>query len=119
MSSMADLASALGGGGAPPAPPDPGTPVPADDTGTQDTSDTYTTSSDALDGAEEALHSFIQLDPDEKDRMQATKALQIVIGLKASNQDSAQSGDMSGLARALQQGPQGPPSPGTPPPGGY
>jgi hypothetical protein len=112
MSSMADLASALGGGGAP---PDPGTPVPADDTGTTD-GETYSTSLDALDGAEEALHSFIQLDPDEKDRMQATKALQIVIGLKASNQDSAASGDMSGLARALQQG--GPPSPSTPPPGG-
>lgn len=140
MSSMADFASALqGGGGGPPPDPNAGLPpdpsgglppdsaTPADDTGVQG-GDTYATSLDALDGAEQALHSFIQLDPDEGDRAEATKALGIVIKLKASNQDSSNAGDLTSLQRALQGGPgatagavgaAGPP-PGPPPPGpGY
>jgi hypothetical protein len=119
--SMADFASALqGGGGPPPAapspdagaapPPDTGgpgglppdlaaapPPAPVDTTQSQ-----YTTSLDALDGAEQALHTFIQMDPDENDRAEATKALQVVIKLKASNQDSANAGDLTSLQRALQ-----------------
>ena len=108
--SMMDLQSALAG--APPAgpPPDMGPPpdtaadLGASDTGADQTSD-YSTSLDALDGAEDALHSFIQLDPDEADRAEATKALQIVIKLKASNQQAAADGSMSSLQRALQGGP--------------
>ena len=127
--SMQDFASALGGGGGPPPPstppPDQGAPqsaTPADDTGVQG-GDTYATSLDALDGAESALHSFIQLDPDEGDRAEATKALGIVIKLKASNQDSSNAGDLTSLQRALQGGPGATAgavgaSAGPPPPGG-
>ena len=114
--SMMDFQSALAGAppgaGAPPSdigapPPDLGAPPPdvdvAPDTETAD----YATSLEALDGAEDALHSFIQLDPDEADRAEATKALQIVIKLKASNQQAASDGSLSSLQRALQGGPAG------------
>src|SRR5262245_6420741 len=101
MSTM-DFASALGGGGPemmggppPPAPPEE-EPVGGEGFGN---------SLDALDAAEEALQAFIQLDPDEADRAIAAQALQTVIKLKAANQQSAQSGDMKSLARALQGGP--------------
>lgn len=123
MSSMLDLAAALGpGGGGPPGaapaglppglgpggppPPDQGGPPP-DQGGDQDQGQ-YATSLDALDDAEQALHAFIQLDPDEVDRAQAGQALQIVLKLKAGNQKGAQQGDMKSLARALQGG-GGPP----------
>jgi len=105
MSSMMDLAAALGGGpgGPPPGPPPDGGAAAPDDTG-QGGGD-YATSLDALDDAEQALHAFIQLDPDEVDRAQAAKALQIVLGLKGANQKSQQAGDMKSLARALQNTP--------------
>lgn len=98
---MDGLMAALGGGGGPPtgAPPDvagPGGP-PAQ-------SQTYSSSLDALDGAEEALHAFIQLDTDEPDRALASQALQIVLKLKAANQQSAQAGDMKSLQRTLAGG---------------
>lgn len=60
---------------------------------------------DSLDAAEEALTEFIRLDPDEVDRAEAGKALQIVLKLKASNQQSVEAGDMKSLKRAL--GPPG------------
>jgi hypothetical protein len=104
MSSALDgLAAALGG---------PGGAAPPDDTGA-DTGgggvETYQTSLDALDGAEEALHAFIQLDQDEPDRALAGQALQIVLKLKAANQQSMQSGDMKGLSRMLASGQGGGP----------
>jgi hypothetical protein len=100
MSSMMDLAGALGGpGGAPAGPP------PPDDTGAG--AEKYSNSLDALDGAEEALHAFIQLDPDEGDRAIAATCLQNVLKLKAANQQSVQSGDMKSLQRALLSGPSG------------
>lgn len=125
MSSMMDLAGALGGGGPPPglgaAGPGGGPPIdlgagpggppvdlgapppepPPDDTGG---GEQYASSLDALDGAEEALHSFIKLDPDEADRAIAAQCLQNVLKLKAGNQKAQQGGEMKGLARALQQG---------------
>ena len=123
--SMMDFASALGGaGGAPPgglppgapdpsgglgaAPPDVGAPPPdagvPPDTGQG--GQQFSNSLEALDAAEEALHAFIQLDPDEADRAAGAQALQAVLKLKASNADSAQSGDLKSLRRALAGGPQ-------------
>lgn len=120
MSSMADFAGALGGGGPPPGLGPGGPPVdlgagggppvdlgaaagpPPPDQGTQVQGTQYQSSLDALDGAEEALHAFIQLDPDEADRAVAAQCLQNVLKLKAGNQKAQQSGDMKGLARALQ-----------------
>jgi len=112
--SMADFASALQGGGGPPmgAPPAGlgGEMAGPDlDTGGMEEpseGQEFTTSLEALDAAEDALHAFIQLDPDEADRAEATKALQVVIKLKASNQDSANAGDLTSLQRALQGGPE-------------
>src|SRR3954468_11105868 len=102
MSSMADFAGAIGGappgaggppvdlgaGGGPPVDmgADAGPPPPdQEDPGAQ-----YETSLDALDGAEEALHAFIQLDPDEADRAVAAQCLQNVLKLKAGNQKAQQ-----------------------------
>ena len=101
--SMMELTGALGGppGGAPPeidVPPEGG----GEGQG-------FENSLDALDAAEEALHEFIRLDPDEPDRAEASKALQIVLKLKASNQQSAESGDMKSLRRALSGAAGGPP----------
>ena len=108
--SMQDFASALGGGGgAPPdlggggAPPDAG--APPDDTGGGQ--ETYQNSLEALQVAEDALHAFIKMDPDHGDRAVAAQCLQNVLKLQASNQDSARSGDLSSLQRALQGGPAG------------
>jgi len=61
----------------------------------------FDNSLDALDVAEEALHAFIRLDPDEVDRAQAGQLLAGVLKLKAANQKSVQSGDMKSLSRAL------------------
>ena len=108
MSSMLDLAAALGGGpGGPPPGPPPDGGAPPDDTaqGGGGGGGDFASSLDALDAAEEALHAFIQLDPDQVDRAQATKALQIVVGLKADNQKSQQAGDLKSLSRALQNTP--------------
>jgi len=110
--SMADFASALGGGGAPPdgggMPGAAGGP-PGGDTGTDTGSggDTYQTSLEALQVAEDALKAFIEMDPDHGDRAVAAQCLQNILKLQASNQESTQGG-MAGLSRALQQGPQGP-----------
>jgi|SRR5262245_2121214 len=96
MSTM-DMASALGG--APPA-AGPAGPPPAD-TGGED----FANSLEALQVAQEALQAFIRLDPDHADRAIAAQCLQNVIKLIASNQDSAQAGDLTSLTRALQGGP--------------
>jgi len=114
--SMMDLQSALGGppGGGPasiqvppPGAEDQGAPPGGGD------------SISFLDDAEEALNQFIQVDPDEVDRAKASKALQIVLDLKASNQTDQAQGGMKSFARAL-AGPGGPggPPPAGPPPGG-
>src|SRR5262245_52599513 len=79
------------------APPDAGPP----DTGDQGDQDQYANSMEALDDAEQALHAFIQMDHDEPDRAMAGQALQIILKLKASNQQSAQSGDLKSFTRAL------------------
>jgi hypothetical protein len=107
MSSMMDFASALGGPGGAPAgpPPDAGGDVGAPPDDTSGGGDQYANSLDALDGAETALKAFIELDPDHADKAVAAQCLQNVLKLKASNQDSAQAGDMKSLARALQGGP--------------
>src|SRR5262245_41186374 len=101
---MPELMGALGGG----APPDAGPPLdagppPDEAPPDQGPADAYETSLDALDGAEEALHAFIQLDPDEADRAVAATCLQNVLKLKAKNQqEQAGGGGMTSLARALQ-----------------
>ena len=64
----------------------------------------YGNSIEALDGAEEALHAFIQIDPDEADRAVAAKCLEQIIKLKAANQTSTQTGDLKSLQRALAGG---------------
>jgi hypothetical protein len=97
-----------GGEGAPPAGPE-GAP-PAGPEGGGD-------SLQFLDDAEQALAQFIQVDPDEVDRAEASKALQIVLKLKASNQTDSEQGGMKSLRRALTGGP-GAPGPGAPGPGG-
>jgi hypothetical protein len=124
--SMMDLQGALGGppGGGPGAitipggggPGGPGGPAgPGPDAGAAPPGPGGGDSIDFLDQAEEALHQFIQVDPDEVDRAEAAKALQIVLKLKASNQTDTQQGGMKSLARALSGG-GGPPGAG--PPGG-
>lgn len=122
MSSMMDFQSALaGGGGAPP--PDMGMGAPPPEMGPPDMGappelppegplpeeaagegGQYGNSIEALDAAEEALHAFIQIDPDEADRAVAAKCLQEIIKLKAANQTSTQSGDLKSLQRALAGG---------------
>lgn len=116
--SMMDLASALRGGpgGAPPGldpedlrePPErPGEKPDAEDLaegpepGGSGGGEIFSNSMEALDVAEHAIHAFIHLDPDDSDRAQATKALQIVIGLKGAHQKSVAAGDMKSLSRAL------------------
>jgi len=94
--SMMDFAGALGGG----APPAGGAPAaPPDDTAQG--GEQYETSLDALDGAEEALHAFIRLDPDDADKAVAATCLQNILKLKAANQQDSQSGGMKSLSRAL------------------
>lgn len=100
---MGDFASALAPGGAaeaagPPPGPLPEEPLP------ENPADEFDNSIEALDAAEDALHAFIRLDADEPDRAEASKALQIVLKLKASNQTSVESGDMKSLTRALASG---------------
>src|SRR5262245_8667381 len=101
--SMQDLAGALApqGGGYGPDPSDMygGGPPPDD---TAQGGEQYQTSLDALDGAEEALHAFIQLDPDHADRAVAATCLQNILKLKAKNQQEQSGTGMTGLARALQ-----------------
>lgn len=98
MSSMADFAGALGGG-APPGPP----PGPPPD-GSAGGSEQYTNSLDALNAADDALHAFIQLDPDDADRAVAAQCLQQILKLKAANQQDTQQGGMKSLQRALGSG---------------
>lgn len=116
--SMMDFQSALAGappgaggglppeaaGGLPPGPPPPGAeeagmPPPEGEEAPQ-----FTSSLEALDAAEDALHAFVQLDPDEADRAVAARCLEQVIKLKAANQQSVQSGDLKSLQRALSGG---------------
>jgi hypothetical protein len=116
MSSMMDFQNALAGGGAPPdagmgpPPPDMGAPPPPDMGAPPPEQDAagegqqYGNSIEALDGAEEALHAFIQIDPDEADRAIAAKCLEQIIKLKAANQTSTQTGDLKSLQRALAGG---------------
>src|SRR5262245_11575690 len=95
--SMMDFAGGLAG--APPGqPPAIDVPPPGGEEGGGEENEN---SLDALDGAEEALHSFIRLDPDEVDRAEAGKALQIILKLKAANQTDTQQGGMKSLQRAL------------------
>jgi hypothetical protein len=95
---MADFAGALGGG-APPGPP----PGPPPD-GSAGGSEQYTNSLDALNAADDALHAFIQLDPDDADRAVAAQCLQQILKLKAANQQDTQQGGMKSLQRALGSG---------------
>ena len=114
-SAMPDLAAALGG-----APPGPGGPpvdlgAPPPDGGTSPDQTTpggqFADSLEALNAADDALHAFIQLDPDDADRAQATQALQIVLKLKASNAQDSQAGGMKSLQRALAGAATGAPGP--------
>jgi len=73
----------------------------------------------ALDVAEHALQGFMRMDHDLQDRAQAGRALQIVMGLKGSNQADAQKGGGKSLVRALGGAPSplaglGPGGPGGP-----
>jgi len=106
MSAMLPELGAALGGPPPGAPaeieiPGPGGPGPGEGGGGS--------SIDLLDDAEAALHEFIRVDPDEPDRAEAAKALQIILKLKAANQTSNESGDLKSLRRALGSGPGGPP----------
>lgn len=114
--SMMDLQGALGG---PPAGGPPSISVPGEPAGGEAPPEGPVSSIDFLDDAEEALNQFIQVDPDEVDRAKASKALQIVLDLKAANQTDTQQGGMKSLQRALAAG-GGPPGAGGPPmgPGG-
>jgi hypothetical protein len=98
--SMMDFAGALGGG----APPDGGG-MPAEAAAPPDDNaqggEQYETSLDALDAAEEALHAFIRLDPDDADKAVAAQCLQNILKLKAANQQDSQQGGMKSLTRAL------------------
>ena len=105
--SMMNFAGALGGQGPP---PDMGTVPPPDGGTSPDTSTPggqFSTSLEALDAADDALHAFVQLDPDDADRAEASKALQIVLKLKATNQQDTQAGGMKSLQRALAGAPVG------------
>jgi hypothetical protein len=99
--SMMDFAGALGGG----APPEGGGMPPPEAAAPQDDNaqggEQYETSLDALDGAEEALHAFIKLDPDDSDKAVAAQCLQNILKLKAANQQDSQQGGMKSLTRAL------------------
>jgi hypothetical protein len=107
MSTM-DFGAALGGGppGAPPGLPEdlgapPGPPPEAQAGEGED----FANGLEALHVAQEALQAFIRIDPDHADRAIAAQCLQNVIKLIASNQESAQAGDLTSLTRALQGGP--------------
>jgi hypothetical protein len=114
--SMMDLQGALGGppGGGPPSisipggPGGPGGPEMGEAPEAAPDQEGAGDSMDFLDSAEEALHQFIQVDPDEIDRAEASKALQIILKLKAANQKDTESGGMKSLKRALSGG-GGPP----------
>lgn len=120
--SMMDLQGAIGGppGGAPPSISIPGggpgadpnaAPTPAD-TGPQPSDGG--SSVDFLDSAEEAMHQYIQIEPDEVDRAAGATILQSIIKLKAKDQKDRQSGNMSSLARALTGNGAGPGGQGGP-----
>jgi hypothetical protein len=61
-----------------------------------------------LSAAEDALHAFIRLDPDNADRAVAAQCLQNVLKLKASNQQDSRQGGIKSLQRALAGGGGGP-----------
>jgi hypothetical protein len=62
----------------------------------------YANSLDALDDAEEAMHAYVKLEPDEIDRAAGTQVLHGIVKLKAKDQRDRQSGNTASLARALQ-----------------
>jgi hypothetical protein len=112
--SMMDLQGALGGppGGGPSAIQipggggepgmDPGMGAPPPEAGMEEPPpEEGGDSISFLDDAEAALTQFIQVDPDEVDRAEASKALQIVLKLKATNQKDTEQGGMKSLRRAL------------------
>lgn len=123
--SMLDFASALQGGPPPGAGPggpggDPGggpggadpqnlDAPPPDPSGAPpdmpEDGSLFQNSMEALDVAEEAIHAFIRMDPDEVDRAAAGQALTVILKLKASNQKSSQAGDAKSLQRALSGAP--------------
>jgi hypothetical protein len=120
MSSIMDLAAALGGGAGPGAGPGGPPPGPPPDLGGgygppgQGPPDQGQGQSpaDALDAAETALQAYMQLEPDHSDRAIAAQCLQQIAKLKAKDQS-----DMQSLQNALSMnpaaaGPQGPPPPG-------
>jgi hypothetical protein len=100
--SMMDFASALGGapGGGPPpgGGADTGGPPPDDTSGG---SDQYTTSTDALRGALDAMHAYIQLEPDAVDKATGGSILQAILKLQAKDQTDTQQGNLPALKRAL------------------
>jgi len=109
--SLQSLAGALGQGGPDPSDlygagggdPDAQADAALQQAGQPDQDVQYQTSLEALDGAEDALQQFIQMDPDEGDRAVAAQCMQNIIKLKAKNQKAqGGGGDMTSLARALQ-----------------
>src|SRR5262245_28584846 len=96
--SMMDLQAALGGGGGAPLPDQgpEGAPVPG-----EEPPEGGGSSLDFLLDAEEALQTFIQVDPDDADRAKASQALKIILDLKASNSQDARDGGLKSLQRAL------------------
>lgn len=109
-SAMSGLLGALGGGGAPP--PDPSGGLGGGPSGSPDDTSTggeqYNDPVEALDAADQALHAYIQMEPDDSDRAVAAQCLQQIIKLKAKD-----SMDLQKLHSALQGAPVGPP-PGPP-----
>jgi hypothetical protein len=104
--SMMDLQAALGGGGG--APPDPyggGAPPDAqplpEQAGPPPDTGQGGSSLELLQSAEDALHEFVAVDPDDADKAEASKALQIILKLKAANSQDAREGGMKSLSRAL------------------
>jgi hypothetical protein len=97
--SMMDLQAALGGGGGPMPPPDQGAPLPGQEE--PDPSQGGGSSLDLLQTAEDALHEFVAVDPDDADKAKASQALKIILDLKAANTADAREGGMKSLSRAL------------------
>lgn len=106
--SMMDLQAALGGGGG--APPDPyggAVPPPTDEQempGQPEEPEQGSSSLDLLQTAEDALHEFVAVDPDDADKAKASQALKIILDLKAANTQDAREGGMKSLSRALAGG---------------
>jgi hypothetical protein len=94
-----DLQSALGGAVPP---PDPGAPLPGQEEAPPEAEGG--SSLDLLQTAEDALHEFVAVDPDDADKAKASQALKIILDLKAANTQDAREGGMKSLSRALAGG---------------